>query len=78
MKKASQSHCGIPGKFLSLVATPISFPLSTMFNDMFREGFFPDIFKIAHITAIWETERVKVVKRVLSTDLSIANIIKNL
>ena len=59
MKKASQSHCGIPGKFLSLIATPISFPLSTMFNDMFREGFFPDIFKIAHITAIWKQKGLK-------------------
>ena len=52
MKKSNQSHCGIPGKFLSLIATPILFPLSTLFNDMFREGFFPDEFKIAHVTAI--------------------------
>ena len=29
MNKSNQSHCGIPGKFLSLIATPISFPLST-------------------------------------------------
>ena len=59
MKKSSQSHCGIPGKFLSLIATPISFPLSTMFNDMFREGHFPDVFKIAHITAIWKQKGLK-------------------
>ena len=54
MKKSSQSHCGIPGKFVSLIATPVLFPLSTILNDMFREGYFPDGFKIAHITAIWK------------------------
>ena len=59
MKKSIQSHCGIPGKFLSLIATPISFPLSTLFNDMFREGFFPDEFKVAHVTAIWKQKGLK-------------------
>ena len=59
MKKSNQSHCGIPGKFLSLIATPILFPLSTLFNDMFREGFFPDEFKIAHVTAIWKQKGLK-------------------
>jgi len=54
MKRSSFSHCGIPAKFLFLIATPISFQLSTLFNNMFSEGFFPDIFKIAHVTAIWK------------------------
>ena len=59
MKKSSQSHCGIPGKFLSLIATPISFPLSTLFNNLFSEGIFPDVFKLAHITAIWKQKGLK-------------------
>ena len=59
MKKSNQSTCGVPGKFLSLIATPISFPLSLLFNDMFSEGFFPDEFKVAHITAIWKQKGLK-------------------
>ena len=47
-KKSNQSHCGVPGKFLSLISTPISFPLSRLFNNMFEAGFFPDSFKVAH------------------------------
>ena len=34
-KKSHQSYCGVPGKFLSLISTPISFPMSRMFNNMF-------------------------------------------
>ena len=45
--------------FLSHIATPITFPLSAMFNDMFREGFFPDEFKLALVTAIWTQNGLK-------------------
>ena len=33
MKKSNQSTCGVPGKFLSLIATPISFPLSLLLTN---------------------------------------------
>ena len=42
LKKSHYSHCGVPDKFLSLISTTISFPMSTMFNDMFKNGYFPD------------------------------------
>ena len=32
IKKSNGSHCGIPGKFLSLISTPISFRRSTGFK----------------------------------------------
>ena len=59
IKKSSQSYCGIPGKFLSYIATPISFSLSRLFNNMFKEGFYPDTFKLAHITAVWKQKGLK-------------------
>ena len=59
MKKSHQSHCGVPGKFLSLISTPISFSLSRLFNNFFEDGLFPEIFKIAHITAIWKGSGLK-------------------
>ena len=54
IKKSNSSYCGIPGKFLFLIATPVSFPLYKLLNNMFDNGHFPDIFKISHVTAIWK------------------------
>ena len=54
IKKSNSSYCGIPGKFLAIISTPISFPLYRLFNNLFKIGHFPDIFKISHITALWK------------------------
>ena len=54
MKKSNFSHCGIPGKILSEIATPVSFSLSRLFNNLFEIGFFPEIWKLAHVTAIYK------------------------
>ena len=54
IKKSFLSHCGIPGKFIHLISTPISFSLSRLFNNLFEIGHFPDIWKVAHITAIYK------------------------
>ena len=35
LKKSLFSNCGIPGKFLGLIATPISRPMTTLFNNIF-------------------------------------------
>ena len=51
LKKSNSSHCGISGKFINIIATPISFSLSRVFNNCFEVGYFPEIFKIAHVTA---------------------------
>ena len=59
IKKSSSSHCGVPGKFIALLATPISFPLYKMFNNFFEIGHFPDIFKVGHITAIYKNSGLK-------------------
>ena len=54
LKKSSFSHCGVPGKFLSLISTPISFSMSRLFNNLFEIGFFPEMWKISHITPIYK------------------------
>ena len=54
IKKSHLSHCGISGMFISLISTPISFSMSRLFNNLFEIGHFPNIWKIAHITAIYK------------------------
>ena len=54
IKKSYFSNCGIPGKFIHLIATPMSFSFSRLLNNLFEAGHFPDIWKIAHITAIYK------------------------
>ena len=54
IKKSYFSHCGIPGKFIHLIATPVSFSLSRLLNNLFEAGHFPLIWKIAHVTAIYK------------------------
>ena len=54
IKKSHLSYCGIPGKFIHMIATPISFSLSRLFNNLFKIGHFPNIWKIAHITAVYK------------------------
>ena len=61
-KKSHQSYCGVPGKFLSIISTTISFPLSIMFNPTFENRFSPDTFKLAHITCIWKQKGPKLSK----------------
>ena len=59
IKRSKQSYCGVPGKFLSLISTPISFSLTKLFNNMFEHGHFPHNFKLAHVTSIWKQKGVK-------------------
>ena len=59
LKKSNSSHCGVPGKFLSIIATSISFPLCRLFNNLFEIGHFPDIFKIAQVTALFKRAGLK-------------------
>ena len=39
IKKSYFSHCGIPGKFIHLIATPVSFSLSRLLNNLFENKF---------------------------------------
>ena len=59
LKQSCASYCGIPGKFISLLSTQISFSLSKLFNNLFKEGVFPDIWKISHITALYKHKGLK-------------------
>ena len=59
LKKSNSSHCGVPGKFLSLIATSVSFPLFKLFNNLFAIGHFPDIFEIAQVTALYKRAGLK-------------------
>ena len=54
IKRSHLSYCGVPGKFLHLISTPISFSMSKLFNNLFEIGYFPDIWKIAHVTPIYK------------------------
>ena len=59
IKKSYFSHCGIPGKLLSIIATPVSFGLCKLFNNLFSAGHFPDIWKIAHVSCVWKRSGLK-------------------
>ena len=59
LKKSKTSACGIPGKLLVEIATPISYPLSQLFNNLFSIGHFPEMWKIAHVTAIYKKKWFK-------------------
>ena len=54
IKKSYFSQCGIPGKFIHLISTPISFSLSRLLNNLFEVGQFPLSWKIAHVTAVYK------------------------
>ena len=54
MKKSNFSHCGIPGKLLREISTSVSFFMSRHFNNLFEVGYFPEIWKITHVTAIYK------------------------
>ena len=62
IKKSNLSHCGISEKFLSLISTPVSFSMSRLFNNLFEIGHFPNLWKIAHITAIYKRSGPKTCK----------------
>ena len=63
IKKSHLSQCGIPGKFIHLISTPVSFSMSRLFNNLFQAGHFPSIWKIAHVTAIFKKSGSKTDKR---------------
>ena len=54
LKKSHMSPCGISGKFLQLISKEISYSLSQLFNNLFEIGYFPESWKIAHVTPIFK------------------------
>ena len=54
LKKSHISPCGISGKFLQLISKEISFSLSRLLNNFFEVGYFPNNWKIAHVTPIYK------------------------
>ena len=52
LKQSHLSYCGVPGNFLSMIATPISFSMSKLFNNLFEK--FPDMRKLSHVTYIYK------------------------
>ena len=54
IKKSHFSECGIPGKFISAISTPISFSMSRLFNNLFEVGHFPHLWKLAYVTPIYK------------------------
>ena len=59
IKKCTSPHCGVHGKFIALLATPIYFSVYRMFNNIFEIGHFPEIFKVGHISAIYKNSGLK-------------------
>ena len=37
-----------------MIATPISFSMSRLFNNLFENGHFPHLWKLAHVTAVYK------------------------
>ena len=62
IKKSKASYCGIPGMFINLISQPISYSMAKLFNNLFEIGHFPDLWKIAHITAIYKRSGPKTSK----------------
>ena len=62
MRKSHASYCGISGMFISIISQPISHSMSKLFNNLFEIGHFPNLLKIAHITAIYKTSGSKASK----------------
>ena len=62
MRKSHASYCGISGMFISIISQPISHSMSKLFNNLFEIGHFPDLWKIAHITAIYKRSGSKASK----------------
>lgn len=54
LKQSHMSHCGVPGRFLVCLDPIISKPLSTLFNNLFQVGLFPDQWKLSHVTPIYK------------------------
>ena len=54
LKKSHISPCGISGKFLQLISKQIAYPLSTLLNNLFEIGYFPENWKIANVTPIYK------------------------
>ena len=59
LKKSKQSHCGVPGIFLDMISTPISFSMSRLFNNLFEVGHYPDIWKLSHVTPVFKKSGLK-------------------
>ena len=62
LKKSHISPCGISGKFLHLISQPISNSLSRLLNNLFEIGYFPENWKIAHVTPIFKRTGSKNIK----------------
>ena len=49
----------ISDQIINIIATPISFNLSRIFNNCFEIGHFLDIFKISHVKALCKRSSLK-------------------
>ena len=63
LKKSHSSHCAISSKFLQIISSQISYSLSKLFNNLFEIGHYPDIWKVAHITAVYKRSGPKNVRQ---------------
>ena len=59
LKKSRMSRCGISGKFLHVISQPISYSFSKLLNNLFDIGYFPEIWKIAHVTLVYKRSGLK-------------------
>ena len=59
LKKSCISYCGISGKFLNYIATPISKSMSKLFYNLFEQGLYPAIWKLSHVAPIYKRANPK-------------------
>ena len=76
IKKSHFSQCGIPGKFIHMISTTISFSMSRLFNNLFEIGHFPHLWKLAHVTAVYKRSGPKTDKVLFAQFLSCRQFLK--
>ena len=62
LKKSAFSHCGISAQYIQMISSKIRKPLSTLFNNMFIAGYYPDEWKLGSIAPVYKRNGPKISK----------------
>ena len=67
MKVSHQSPCGIPSAFLKILyertGSHLTNPMTKLFNNIFKHGIWPTLWKTANITPIYKKKGPKTDKK---------------
>ena len=62
LKKSAFSHCGLSGQYIQMISKKIRNPLSTLFNNMFSAGYYPDEWKLGSVAPVYKRNGPKISK----------------